>query len=1082
MAGKKITFTFNGKSQTKTTNSNGRAYFNLSVNEAGSYPLSIKFAGDTYYNALSEVKTITVVGYDVTFVAPNKKFKVDEISEGYTYGMTLRDSDGNALAGKKITFTFNGKSQTKTTNANGRAYFNLSVNEAGSYSLSIKFAGDTYYNALSEVRNIAVVKRNVALNTQQNTFNLDDISGGAKYTVLLRDSEGNPLANEKITFNFNGKNYVGRTDSKGYCYFDLTCDEVGNYSATIMFEGNNYYNSKSLSKTIKLLGYGTKISWKSETTFTDSSQTLKVLLTDSKNAALSGKTVKLTINSNTYSEKTDSNGYATFNLNLGPNSYTVSYKFEGDNKYKKSSGSAKITVIRKNYEGNGYFVFGGDMKNVNLNTLASYGTTDLFLNYYAIQLHGKSAVESWIASANKLGINVHIWMQVYYDGSWINPISNGAYNTKFSDERIAEAVSYAKIKGVSGVLFDYLRYPGTAYKTAGGTDAITKFARLATDAIHKVNPNILVSAALMPETTSSIYYYGQDYSALSGILDAVLPMVYKGNYKSDASWIYSTTKWYVDNSKGAVVWSTLQSYKSDDDVTVLPTSELSNDAKMVLKANASGIIIFRYGVSNLINFTDLDYDDADSTSVSISDILSSAETVKSYYASNKKLPTTVTVAGNSYTMPEFLYLMSQAIYQLGNSNTNPISSIDGVKSASSPSGDDINAQLNRTNYVTVAKNVANYIKSNNQAPNYASSAVGKISYTVLGDAFSRILAFYKNNDKYLPNYVTIVQSESEGSSDGPDSVSIDNILTGAVNLKSYYENNGVLPNTITVAGHAFTAAEFLYLMDQAIYQLGNSNTTDINCIYSVNSASSPSGDDISAQLNRTNYVTVAKNVANYIKSNNQAPNYASSAVGKISYTTLIDASSRILAFYKNNNVLPNYVTINQDDSSSDIVPSRVNVINTITDLTPYYQSTKNCQVNNSQIKELVNSLTSGLTTDQQKAVAIYNYVRDQISYSFYYDTKYGAVGTLNAKTGNCVDQAHLLVAMYRTAGLAARYEHGTCYFPLSGSTYGHVWTQVLIGNMWIVGDPTSNRNSFGVVNNWNTNTYTHNGYYASLPF
>ena len=128
------------------------------------------------------------------------------------------------------------------------------------------------------------------------------------------------------------------------------------------------------------------------------------------------------------------------------------------------------------------------------------------------------------------------------------------------------------------------------------------------------------------------------------------------------------------------------------------------------------------------------------------------------------------------------------------------------------------------------------------------------------------------------------------------------------------------------------------------------------------------------------------------------------------------------------------------------------------------------------------TLTSGLTSDTAKAKAIYNYVRDQISYSFYYDTKYGAVGTLNAKTGNCVDQAHLLIAMYRTAGLAARYVHGTCYFTLSGSTYGHVWTQVLIGDTWIVGDPTSARNSFGTVVNWNNNNYALHGYYPSISF
>lgn len=141
----------------------------------------------------------------------------------------------------------------------------------------------------------------------------------------------------------------------------------------------------------------------------------------------------------------------------------------------------------------------------------------------------------------------------------------------------------------------------------------------------------------------------------------------------------------------------------------------------------------------------------------------------------------------------------------------------------------------------------------------------------------------------------------------------------------------------------------------------------------------------------------------------------------------------------------------------------------------------NCQVNNAQIKNLVAKLTQGLTSDKAKAKAIFNYVRDTVSYSFYYDTKYGAVGTLNARTGNCVDHAHLLVAMFRAANLPARYVHGTCTFS-SGGTYGHVWAQVLIGDTWVVSDAVSTRNSLGNVVNWNTNSYSLHGYYASLPF
>ena len=144
-------------------------------------------------------------------------------------------------------------------------------------------------------------------------------------------------------------------------------------------------------------------------------------------------------------------------------------------------------------------------------------------------------------------------------------------------------------------------------------------------------------------------------------------------------------------------------------------------------------------------------------------------------------------------------------------------------------------------------------------------------------------------------------------------------------------------------------------------------------------------------------------------------------------------------------------------------------------------ATTNCQVNNAKVKALVKELTAGLTSDKAKAKAIFNYVRDTVSYSFYYDTRYGAVGTLNAKTGNCVDHAHAVIALYRAADLPARYVHGTCTFS-SGGTYGHVWAQVLIGDTWTVSDATSSRNSLGYVANWNTNSYSLHGYYAGIEF
>ena len=304
-------------------------------------------------------------------------------------------------------------------------------------------------------------------------------------------------------------------------------------------------------------------------------------------------------------------------------------------------------------------------------------------------------------------------------------------------------------------------------------------------------------------------------------------------------------------------------------------------------------------------------------------------------------------------------------------------------------------------------------------------------------------------------------------------------------MKSYYEKNGKIPSSVTAAGYKFTVPEFLYLMAQAAYQLGSSNNNAITCLYGVKNPESPSGDNIySEELYKSDYLTVAKNLANYIKTNMQAPNYCSSTVGNIIYSEAVDAFSRILTFYKNNdNYMPNYCVIKYGSSSSSASTSAggMNVKNTISNLDPYLKATTNCQVTATAIKNKAAALTSGLTTVKEKATAIFNYVRDQISYSFYYDTAYGATGTLSRGYGNCVDQAHLVVALARAAGIPARYEQGTCRFT-SGSTYGHVWAQILVDNVWVVADPTSSRNSFGVVNNWYTSSYSHHAYYSSLPF
>ena len=387
--------------------------------------------------------------------------------------------------------------------------------------------------------------------------------------------------------------------------------------------------------------------------------------------------------------------------------------------------------------------------------------------------------------------------------------------------------------------------------------------------------------------------------------------------------------------------------------------------------------------------------------------------------------------------------------------------------------------LDANNKVVSSGNVKLTVNGKTYTGKVASNGYATVSASFTPGTYSVSYSFDGNN----------LNAPSSGSTSlnviKVTTLKMKDVITASNNLKNYIANNYQLPNTVTAGGITFTTPEFLYIMGSAITELGNSKTGDVPYVSGVSAPASPGGASINKDLYKKDYLTVAHNLVNYINTHKQAPNYASSAVGNIGYEELVDAFARIVAYYgNNNNYMPNYVSVHaigDSGGSSSQSGTGLNEKNTDKDLAKYLKATTNCQVTNTQIKNKASSLTSGLTNDAAKAKAIYNFVRDSISYSFYYDTKYGAAGTLKSGTGNCVDQAHLVVALCRAAGLPARYVHGTCRFS-SGSTYGHVWAQVLVDNKWVVLDATSSRNSYGTIVNWNTNSFSLNGIYVSLSF
>lgn len=322
---------------------------------------------------------------------------------------------------------------------------------------------------------------------------------------------------------------------------------------------------------------------------------------------------------------TQSNNEIADDMLLAENADRISLEDESEPTLNDENGEYLGERSSSNHYG--YWAYGSDMYDIDLTDMEQHGVTDIFLNYYAFTRYNESDVVSWIGDANQHDIKVHIWAQIfYYGGKWIRPINNGVINYEYFEEKINELTHYASLEGVGGVHYDYLRYSGSkeynnsAEQNPGGMEAITEFVSMSTTAIRNVNPNIIISAAIMPEPDALKSYYGDDYEQISYYMDVIIPMVYAGNYRQNVTWVKETTKWFADNSKGAEVWTGLQGYAVNDYyeeyISNTPVSQMTNEINAALSSGSKGAIVFKYGVSYDLDFINLPVDEAEYNSFS----------------------------------------------------------------------------------------------------------------------------------------------------------------------------------------------------------------------------------------------------------------------------------------------------------------------------------------------------------------------------------------------------------------------------------------------------------------------------------
>ena len=477
----------------------------------------------------------------------------------------------------------------------------------------------------------------------------------------------------------------------------------------------------------------------------------------------------------------------------------------------------------------------------------------------------------------------------------------------------------------------------------------------------------------------------------------------------------------------------------------------------------------------------------ETTYVKSSDIIQAASTLKTYVDKNLKLPSSVKVGNTTYSTVDFAYMSGALINSIYNGYDEDLlieaPNLVSLKTESLV----VSKTLNKTSYNSV---IAKFIKTcEDNYKNYnireiPSSINFKDSGITYSTDFKTYLYTYSN---ILTTYQKTNQLPAKiifkSSTYCPKTITMSNIIKAAKTVASNIDTGKqVNPKSIKINGYWYSADEFTYLISKTIINIKNKKTSNIALI-EVSDVKSV-GTWKTIKLTKKQYLSLASTLVSKISKTNTLPATIKTSKGYADLEFYVYALSNTLKYYSSKKALPSTSAVNTVFMylTGDDFKHGFNERNKETDLDKYLKTSGQSAIN-SEIKKLATKLTKGKST-WNKVKAIFNYVRNHVSYRTYYNSKNGAIKTLKTKKANCCDQTNLMIALLRSAGIRARYSHSHyCHFK-NGYVTGHVWGQALVGNVWVKLDPISGKNTIGKFYNINqkkTSAKTIKTY-ALIPF
>lgn len=312
-----VTFNINNRDYNRTTNSNGEASVTINL-PAGTYTIKV-----TYKNA-STTNKITVKEYAPVITGNDIEMYY---RDGTNYTITLKNSKGDILSNKVVTFNVDGDDYNRTTNSKGEASVTINL-PAGTYTIK------TTYRNVSITNRIAVKEYPPVLTTEDLEMYFHDNS---TFKATLTNTNGDVLTNRKVTFTIGNETYTGTTNNQGVASITINL-APGNYTIKTAYQNLTKTNNIEIRTNYNLETEDLVMIYKDGSRFT-------AKLTDKNGNTLKNATVLFTINGQAYTRKTNDEGIASIAINLNSGIHTITTRYQEE--FKTNNITIKATVEAK---------------------------------------------------------------------------------------------------------------------------------------------------------------------------------------------------------------------------------------------------------------------------------------------------------------------------------------------------------------------------------------------------------------------------------------------------------------------------------------------------------------------------------------------------------------------------------------------------------------------------------------------------------------------------------------------------------------------------------------------------------------